>query len=103
MVDAGVPLDLPQDRARVKGEWLDLATAEWSHYGVDLLPKSKSMRKFETIVAEWDTQEMEDGDLDSRDEQSGTGKQNKIRIRMIQDSPSKRQAQLFLMMRQIHR
>ena len=28
MVDAGVPLDLPQDRTRVKGEWLKLATAE---------------------------------------------------------------------------
>ena len=33
MKKAGVLLDLPQDRARVKVEWLELATAKGSHHG----------------------------------------------------------------------
>ena len=34
MKKAGVLLDLPKDRARVKGEWMELVTVEGSHYGV---------------------------------------------------------------------
>ena len=52
MKKAGVLLDLPKDRARVKGEWMELATAEGCHYGVYMLPKTDSMKKFETLVAD---------------------------------------------------
>ena len=73
MKKAGVLLDLPKDRARVKGEWMELATAEGSHYGVNMLPKTDSMKKFETLVAETlvSDQDIENKDQDSNKEDQG--------------------------------
>ena len=54
MKKAEVLLDLPQDRAKVKGEWLELQTAKGSHSRIELLPKTKSTKKFEILVTEGD-------------------------------------------------
>merc|ERR1712112_337034 len=76
MKKAEVLLDLPKDRARVKGEWIELATAEGSHYSIDLLPKTKSTRKFEALVAEEDPQDQDDDkeDKDQEDQDKDKGK-----------------------------
>ena len=67
MKKAGVLLDLSKDRVRVKGEWMELATAEGNHYGVDMLPKTDSMKKTEILVTDRDT-ENSDHDSDQEDQ-----------------------------------
>ena len=52
MKKAGVLLDLPKDRARVNGKWMDLVISKGNHYGINMLPKSESMVAFEGLVAE---------------------------------------------------
>merc|ERR1712112_493529 len=61
MKKAGVLLDLPKDRARIKGEWVELVTAEGSHYGVNVLPKTDSMRKLEILVTDGNTEKIKTG------------------------------------------
>ena len=76
MKKAEVLLDLPLDRAKVKGEGSDLETAKGSHYGIDLLPKTKCMEKFEILVAEG---AKDDDQNESEDRDSGTGKDNRAK------------------------
>merc|ERR1712112_673172 len=47
-------LDLSKDRARINGKWVELVTAERSHYGMNVFPKTDNTRKFETLAAEGD-------------------------------------------------
>ena len=49
---AEVLLDLPQDRAKVKGDWLEHQTAKGSHYRIELLLKTKDTKKFDILFAE---------------------------------------------------
>ena len=51
MKKAKVLLDLPNDRICVDGDWVDLIMAQCGHYGLNLLPWSKQMKGFETLVA----------------------------------------------------
>ena len=39
--EADVLWDLPQDRAKINGEWVDLETARGEYYGIYLLLKTK--------------------------------------------------------------
>ena len=59
MKKAEVLLDLPNDRARVKGLWIDLVVSDCDHYGLNMLPKSKSMVTFEGLVAKEDSDKIE--------------------------------------------
>ena len=52
MKKAKVLLDLPNDRVRIKGAWVELITSHCEHYGLYLLPKSSSMVVFEGLVAQ---------------------------------------------------
>ena len=45
MKKAEVVLDLPNDRARVKGTWVDLVVSDCNHYGLNMLPKSVNVVK----------------------------------------------------------
>ena len=101
MKKAGVLLDLPKDRARVKGEWMELITAEGSHYGIDLLPRTESTRKFETLVAE---EESEDDDRNSdKEDKEVSAKETKKRTGRNRTLLPEGEHKLFLKMRHIHR
>ena len=52
MKKAKVLLDLPNDRGRIKGTWVELITSHCEHYRLNLLPKSNSMAVFEGLVAQ---------------------------------------------------
>jgi hypothetical protein len=39
MAKAGTVLDLPQDKAKIFGEWIDLNRTSVGHYSIDILPK----------------------------------------------------------------
>ena len=101
MKKAGVLLDLPKDRARVKGEWMELTTAEGSHYGIDLLPRTESTRKFETLVAEGDGED-DYRDSDQEDKEVAV-KENKKRTGRNRNLLPEGEHKLFLKMRHIHR
>ena len=45
MKKAEVVLDLPNDRARVKGTWVDLVVSDCNHYGLNMLPESVNVVK----------------------------------------------------------
>ena len=40
MAKAGVVLDLPQDKAKIFGQWTDLNMTSVGHYSIDILPRS---------------------------------------------------------------
>ena len=43
MAKAGVILDLPQDRAQIFGEWIDLDLTSVGHYSLRILPTDESV------------------------------------------------------------
>ena len=80
---------------------MELATAEGSHYGVYMLPKTDSMKKFETLVADGDIESV-DHDQDQED-QTGAGTENKKRLGRNRNLLPKDEHKLLLKMRHIHR
>ena len=50
MKKASMLLDLSKDRARVKGEWMELMTTKGSHCGINMLPKSGKREQSEIEI-----------------------------------------------------
>ena len=75
--------------------------AEESHYGVDMLPKTDSMKKFEILVADGDTEGV-DHDKDQED-QTETSTENKKRLGRNRKLLPEDEHKLLLKMRHIHR
>ena len=42
MTKAGVVLDLPSDRAKILGKWVDLNVTSAGHYYLNILPQEKT-------------------------------------------------------------
>ena len=78
MKKAEVLLDLPNDRARIKGMWIDLVVSACDHYGVNVLPKSESMVTFERLVAKDDKNEYEDDKNEYEDADEEDVKEEKV-------------------------
>jgi hypothetical protein len=97
MKKAGVLLDLPEDRARVNGMWTDLVVSKGSHYGINMLPKSKSMGIFEGLIAEGLITEGDSEEEKDEEEQKNKGRAGRNRKMLPTDKHK-----LFLKMRHIH-
>ena len=98
MKKAGVLLDLPKDRARVNGKWMDLVISKGNHYGINMLPKSESMVVFEGLVAEGLVAEDDIVEETGEEEQNNRRRVGRNRKLLPEDTHK-----LFLKMRHIHR
>ena len=78
-----VLLDLPNDRARIKGTWTNLIVSVCDHYGINMLPKSKTMETFKGLVTEgYDKNER---DVDREEEmERGTNRDLESKYETIQ-------------------
>ena len=74
---------------------------EGSHYGVDMLPKTDSMKKFETLIANRDTEN--DNQDSNQEDQTGAGTENKKIIGRNRNLLHEGEHKLLLKMRHIHR
>ena len=108
MKKAELLLDLPNDRARVRGTWVDLITSKCDHYGLYILPKSEIMEVFEGLVAkggvesEKEDDQQQSGEEKDSEEQIGR-RRSKSKLGRNRQMLPEDEHKLFLKLRHIHR
>ena len=70
MKRAEVLLDLSNDRARIKGPWVDLIISNCDYYGVSMLPKRETMETSEGLVEKGKTRKTSRKDLTRKKDQN---------------------------------
>ena len=59
MAKAGTVLDLPQDKAKILGEWIDLNRTSVGHFSIDILPKDDKTAEQSLLALPEDADEKE--------------------------------------------